>query len=209
MINATNNGGTDFKPIDAGNYPARCYSMIHIGHVKETILGKEKILNKVRVTWELPTELKVFKPENGEQPHVISKEFNLSMNEKATLRKFLEGWRGKGFSDDEAKSFDITKLLGIPCLLSVIHKTNTAGKIYAEISSVSAVPKGITVPTQINKSYEWNYENFDMIVFRELPDWLQAKMVTSEEYQRAVNPSEEQLTHEAVETTNGGDDLPF
>jgi hypothetical protein len=62
-INATNEG----KPrelIPAGNYVARCYQMIHIGSVTENIMGEEKQLNKVRIGWELPTELRVFKEEN-------------------------------------------------------------------------------------------------------------------------------------------------
>jgi len=209
MINATNTGGSDFKPIDAGTYPARCYSMIHIGTVKENFMGEDKMMNKVRITWELPTEMKVFNADKGEQPMAISKEFTLSMHEKSNLRKFLEGWRGKGFTEEEAKSFDITKLLGIPCMLSVIHKTSKAGKLYAEISSISAPMKGITVAPQINKSFEWNYDNFDIFVFNELPTWLQDKMKQSEEYKRAVNPSEEEIVHQSETTQGIEDNLPF
>ena len=81
-----------------------------------------KQVNKVRITWELPTELKVFNPDKGEQPQAISKEFTLSMHEKSSLRAFLTSWRGKGFTEDEAKAFDVTKLLGVPCMLSIVHE---------------------------------------------------------------------------------------
>jgi hypothetical protein len=47
---------------------------------------------------------------------VISKEFTLSMHEKSTLRQFLESWRGKAFTEKEALSFDVTALIGKPCL---------------------------------------------------------------------------------------------
>jgi hypothetical protein len=53
-INATNSG-VKKDPIASGNYAARCYQMIHIGTVSELILGEKKILNKVRIGWELPT----------------------------------------------------------------------------------------------------------------------------------------------------------
>ena len=56
-IIATSNGGTSYEPIPSGSYPARCYSMIHLGTIEENILGTVKKLNKVRITWELPTEL--------------------------------------------------------------------------------------------------------------------------------------------------------
>jgi len=105
-ILATNTGtGNNFEPIEAGSYPARCYSMIHIGTIKENFQGDEKTMNKVRITWELPTELKVFKEENGEQPHVVSKEFTLSLHEKATLRAFFKKLERQRFYRRRSKGF--------------------------------------------------------------------------------------------------------
>jgi len=92
-INATTNGNTPRELIPTGNYIARCYKMIHIGTVEEVILGDKKILNKVRIGWELPTELRVFNEEKGEQPLVIDKEFTLSLYEKSALRGVLKSWR--------------------------------------------------------------------------------------------------------------------
>lgn len=205
-IIATSNGSTNFEPIATGNYPARCYSMVHIGTVEENILGTLKKLNKVRITWELPTELKVFKEENGEQPCVISKEFTLSLHEKATLRSFLKNWRGKDFTDDEAKSFDIEKLVGAPCMLNITHKTKKDGSgVYAEIGSVSAMPKGFTCPDQVNPSFVFTYENFDGDKFNALPDFLKNKMVNSDEYKATFLPQETHVEQPQEEH----DDLPF
>jgi hypothetical protein len=207
MIKATNKGGSNYEPIAAGTYAARCYQMIHIGTTEENILGQVKKLNKVRITWELPTETKVFKEENGEQPHVISKEFTLSMNEKATLRKFLEGWRGKSFTEKEAESFDITVLLGKPCMLSIIHKQAKNGNTYAEISSVSSVPKGMNVPDQINPSKELNYDKFDWELFETLPDFIKDKMKQTDEFKFMMQPHETSMKA-SIEMDNDLD-LPF
>lgn len=202
MITATNSGGGDYTPVPAGTYVARCYSMIHIGTVEENIMGESKWLNKVRISWELPTETKVFKEENGEQPYVISKEFTLSMNEKANLRKFLEGWRGKGFTEDEAKAFDITVLLGKPCMLSVIHKTSKKGNIFAEISSCSALPKGLVCPDQINEMLELNYtDNWSNREYSKLPQFIKDKMSQSKEFKAMMNP-------EVIDMPNTGDEHP-
>lgn len=198
--------GTTYEPIPAGNYVARCYEMIHIGTVKETILGTEKILNKVRIGWELPTEKKVFKEENGEQPFVISKEFTLSMHEKATLRGFLKNWRSKDFTEDEAKSFDITKLIGVPCQLNIIHKVAKNGNTYAEIGNISMLMKGFECPAQINPSFEFNYDNFDEDAFNKMPDFIKDKMKSSIEYAAIHQPNDVQHidnSHDAM------DDLPF
>jgi hypothetical protein len=179
--------------------------MIHIGTVTENILGKEKSLNKVLIKWELPTELKEFKAGEGEKPYSLTKEFTLSLHEKATLRKFLESWRGKNFTEDEAKSFDVTKLLGVPCMLSVIHKTGGNGKTYAEIASVSQVVKGMTVPPQVNAKEELNYDNFDFNLFASQAEFIRKKIEASVEYKNLVNS----LESEPQVETGINDDLPF
>lgn len=207
-IIATSNGsGANFEPIEAGSYVARCYSMVHIGTIEETIMGATKKLNKVRVTWELPTELKVFKEENGEQPQVISKEFTLSLHEKATLRAFLKNWRGQDFTDEEAKSFDITKLIGVPCMLNITHKAKKDGSgFYAEIGSVSRLPKGLTCPEQINESFVFTYSDYSLDKFNSLPEYLRNKMINSDEYKALFNPAEVKVEHGREEEH---DDLPF
>lgn len=198
------NTGASRELIPTGNYIARCYSMIHLGTKKENILGAEKILNKVRITWELPTETKVFSEDKGEQPFVISKEYTLSMHEKANLRKDLESWRGKGFTDDEAKSFDITKLLGIPCMINVIHKVSKSGTEYATISAISGMPKGTQCPDPYNQPFEWNFEDkFDVDILDTLPDFIKDRIKESDEYKNKQNP--ESVFDEA----NEDDDLPF
>lgn len=215
-INATNNGQPR-ELIPAGNYVARCYQMIHIGTVEEVIQGTPKILNKVRIGWELPTETKVFKEENGEQPRVISKEFTLSMNEKSNLRKVLASWRGKDFTEAEAKSFDITKLIGAPCMLNLIHKPSKDGtKTYEEISSITPMPKGFECPAQVNVTQIWDYDNPDMELFRHLPDFITDKIKKSLEWV-AVEASFNQVVDteaqfNAVQESAPAetpDDLPF
>jgi len=208
-IIATSNGSGNFEPIPSGSYAARCYSMIHIGTIEENIMGTTKKLNKVRITWELPTELKVFKEENGEQPHVISKEFTLSLHEKSTLRAFLKNWRGKDFTEDEAKAFDIERLIGVPCMLNITHKARKDGSgVYAEIGSISAMPKGLVCPEQINPSFVWTYENFDSVKFGLLPDYLKSKMINSDEYKIAVSGGQE-LESPASHVDIEDDGLPF
>jgi len=205
-ITATSQGGGHYEPVPEGNYIARCYQMIHIGTVMDTFQGENKLTNKVRVTWELPTECKSFKDGEPERPYSIGKDFTLSLNEKATLRKFLESWRGKAFSEAEARSFDVTKLIGAPCMLNVIHKTSKTGKLYAEIAGVAKMPKGIECPDQVNETFVFHYEPFEQWRFDTLPDWMKDKVRSSLEYQAAVNPSH---TVAAPSVESADDDLPF
>lgn len=208
-INATNS----FTPREltpAGNYVARCYSMIEIGTVKTEYKGQAKILHKVRVTWELPYEMKVFNEEKGPQPLVISKEYTLSMADKATLRHDLQSWRGKAFTEQEAKSFDITKLIGATCMINLVHKPSKSdpSKIYEEITAITPLPKGMVCPEQINPTFILSFDEWDEAKFEKLPTFIQEKIKSSAEYQKMFDPNQEVKVDQAA-TVNDIDDLPF
>lgn len=200
------NTGTKREPIPQGNYVARCYQMIEIGTVQEEYEGQKRILRKVRFGWELPTELRVFNEEKGEQPMVISNEYTVSMHEKAKLRALLQSWRGKVFTEEEAKSFDLTKLLGVPCMLNIIHKETPNGT-YANIASISPLPKGMECPKQINETFVLSYDTFDYGKYMLLPDFIKTKMQSSLEFQALNSPE-----HHAVDEPQSNEiiqDLPF
>jgi hypothetical protein len=213
QILASSTGGSNYEPIAAGTYVARCYSMVHLGTIKESYMGEEKYVNKVRLTFELPTELKVFKEENGEQPQVISKEFTLSLGDKSNLRAFLNSWRGKALTEDECKSFDIAVLAGKACTLSIIHKTSKAsGKTYAEIASIGGVMKGMDVPAIMNPEMVFSVNNFDQVAFDSFPDFIKEKIESSNEYQQILKSGPANLSQEPeVQASDliDEDDLPW
>jgi hypothetical protein len=191
-IIATNKGGeSNYTLIPAGNHIARCYSMVELGTLTETILGQEKQVHKIRLTFELPDELRVFNADKGEQPCVISKEFTLSMNEKSNLRAFLKSWRGKDFTEEEAASFDVTKLLGVPCLLNIIHKPSKKdpSRIYDEIASATPLMKNMTCPPQVNSNFEFSLQEWNPNHFELLPEFLKEKVRSSKEYKAMFAPA--------------------
>lgn len=211
-INATN----ESKPrelIPAGNYIARCYKMIHIGTVETLYMGQTKQQNKVRIGFELPLELKVFKPENGEQPLVIEKEYTLSMYDKSTLRKDLASWRGKQFTDAEAEKFDITALIGKACMLNIIHTPSKKdpSKMYEQIASISPMAKGTTCPDQINPTFILSYDDWSDERFKSLPEFIRKQMIDSIEYKAMENPQHTEVGNSEFRVADNADDdqLPF
>lgn len=200
-INATASSFEKKELIPASNYVARCYMMIHIGTITEVINGKPVLLNKVRIGWELPTEQRVFSEEKGEQPFAIYKEYTLSMYDKSNLRKTLASWRGKDFSEEEAKCFDITKLLGVTCMLNIIHKPSKDGtRMYEEIGSVSPMPKGFDCPPQINSNIVLEYDNFNYSIYNSLPNFIKEKINKSKEYIEMNNKQEILIQNELNDT---------
>lgn len=181
-IIATNKGGTSLPLIAAGTYPARCYSMVYIGAVPTSFQGTESIKERIRVTWELPTEMHVFKEGEPAMPRVISKEYTLSLHENATLRHQLKAWRGKDFTNEEAAKFNIAKLVGKTCTLTIGHKTGKDGNTYVEITGIGPYMKGMPEYRQFNPSFILTYQNWDWDAFNSLPKFIREKMETSKEY---------------------------
>ena len=181
-IIAKSKGHTERTLAPIGNHLARCVKMIHIGTSEENIQGTVKKLNKVKLSWELPDETHVFKEEKGAEPFMVSKEYTLSMSDRANLRKDLESWRGQGFTDKQAEEFDITVLLGIPCMINVIHKTaKTSGNNYVVVSSITPLPKRVECPEQVVPSFEFNYDD-KFSNFENLDEWTQNKIKETDEY---------------------------
>jgi hypothetical protein len=200
--------GGDFMQVEPGTYVARCYSMIEIGTVEIEWKGDKKKQHKVSITWELPTETAIFHEEKGPEPFVVSKKYTLSMHEKSNLRKDLESWRGKGYTDKEAEKVDITKLIGQPCLLSVIQqpRPDDNSKTYTAITSITKMMKGQECPDQINPTRILSYDEFNWEVFDSLSDYMKEQIRSSDEYKRMQEPTQ-------VRTEETGNDelsdLPF
>jgi len=186
--------------IPSGSYPARCISMIDIGTIPTEYQGEKKMRALIRLKFELPTVTKVFNPDKGEQPFVIERQFTKSLHEKSALRPFLDNWRGTALTEDECLSFDLSSLLGVSCLLSVVHN-QVGDKTYANIGGISTLPEGLECPNQFNNSFIWDYVdnyNEDAVTSENnfIPAWLQEMIKSSSEW-RMKNDTEE------------SNDLPF
>ena len=173
--------------VEAGSYPARIYQMIQIGNVAGF---QGQIQNKVRIGFELPTELKVFKEENGEQPRVISQEYTLSFHEKSKLRKVIEACEPNALKiaeDGFLEEFNIEALIGKECLITIAHKASKEGNQFAYIDSVTRLPKGMICPKAINTPVILSYDNWNQEIFDKQPDFIKEKIKSSQEYQRMIN----------------------
>ena len=146
-IYATDNGGgDDFKLVTPGMHPAVCDMMVDLGlQEQKSPLYGDSIKHQVYIRWQIPGELLEYEKDGQkiEGPMTIGSYYTLSLNEKATLRKHLQGWRGKEFSAEEAAKFDISAVLGKPCTLNVIHKTGNDGKVRAKVEGVGPPMKGV------------------------------------------------------------------
>ena len=183
MIIASAGTQREFHLVPAGTHQGVCYAIWDVGLQKTTFQGKDKIQHKVIVSFEVQ-ELIPTGEYQGKRM-TISKRYTLSLSDKANLRKDLEGWRGRAFTETELKGFDIEKLIGVNCMLSVVHNT-TGDRTYANTSSISKLMKGLEPMIPENGT--------------DAPEWI--KKVR----EKAVDPEAEEP--EAAVEDDGGD-VPF
>jgi hypothetical protein len=177
-LTVTNTGGGSYHLIDAGMHPARCYAVVDLGTQESPYGTKQQIL----IMWELPEEKHVFTEEKGPESAVLSKFFTASLNEKANLTAALQSWRGKPFTEEELKGFDLHAVIKAPCLLNVIHKTNQSGEIRANIDSVAPAMKGQVVPEGDLEPVYYEIEDLAGGDYDKLPQWIKLKLNDSAEF---------------------------
>ena len=175
-VNAGNGGGGDFEQCPAGSFAARCYQIIDLGHQTFEWKGEAKVAPKVRITWELNEMM------SDGRPFSISREYTASIGDKANLRKDLEAWRGRPFSAEELRNFSLENVLGAPCLLGIVHKpSKDNSKVYANVGSIMALPKGMPSPELVNPAVKFDIGTFDQKVFDGLSSYVQKKILMSKE----------------------------
>jgi len=179
-IMATDSGGSDFKLAEPGNHVAVCTLVADLGrqNIKSEKYG-DSVKKQVYIRWELTDEPFEWQDkETGETRKgmmSLGKTYTLSLGDKAKLREHLESWRGRPFTEEERKGFDISKLAGVPCLINVNHATGSNdGKTRAVIQAVTPLLKGMEVPKPSETPYVFDDENNGNYAL--LPEWLRKKV---------------------------------
>ena len=193
--------GGDFTPLPAGTHIARCFAVISLG-TQPSNNPQFPPAFKVMLMWEVPDE--TVDMQGVATPMTISKEYTLSLNEKANLRRDLQSWRGKEFTAKELEGFDVANVCGAACMLSVIHKKSAKGSDYATVASISAMAKSVKCGEPFHKYIKFEIENGRNQVFDSLLDWIKKKIEACEEWKRPTAPP--QGSAETPPEDDGGDD---
>lgn len=171
----------EFKIAPTGSHLARLYRIIDLGTQKSEYMGKVNMLRKVKFFWELHGD--DLKTDDG-KPLIQTRNYTLSLGDKASLRKDLESWRGKSFTDDELRGFDISKLLDKWCMVTVQHRTANNGNVYADAVAITPVPAIVQkagVPQGVNPCVLFDLQKFDQEVFDSLSQGLKDQIMQSAE----------------------------
>jgi hypothetical protein len=155
----------------AGTYGAVCIKVIDLGTQPVVWEGDTKYQRKVFIQWELDEQME------DKRPFVTGRKFTVSMHEKATLRAFLKGWRGRDFTDEEMRGFNPMKLIGAPCMLSLVQ----AGD-YVNVASAAKLPKGMTPLKPTNPTVYFSLDDFDQKIYGGLSNKMKEDIASSPEF---------------------------
>lgn len=136
-----------FVPCPAGVYPAVCVDVVDEGVKLSPFKDKDgnaKMVHKISLVWQVSKLM-----ENGKRFSIrawFTNSLYSGNGKKAKLRDTLDSW-GIELTDAQglgAEPFDLESLIGLPCLLNVVHNKSQDGtKTYANVGSIMPLPDGM------------------------------------------------------------------
>jgi hypothetical protein len=216
--------GGNFERCPSGMHLARCYRIVDLGTQKSEYMEQVKFLHKITLSWEIhgiADDGSAIKMKDG-RPYGIFKNYTLSWSEKANLRLDLQSWRGKPFTQEEMRKFDLKAVLGAWCMLNVIDRAGKDGNMYSNIAGVTPVPAMIKqngLPAAANPNELFKIDAPDMEMFNKFSENLKAKISSSPEWQKLNGKKSDdgdQYQRDAIASANSrqpasdeDDDIPF
>lgn len=180
-------GEGNFIQVPTGMHLARCYRIIDLGTQKTEYMGQVRYLPKVMLQFEIHSENDKGEPlvTTEGKPLILSKTYTASNNERSSLIKDLQTWRGKEFTDTERRNASIISVIGQWGMINVVE-TEGNGRTYTNISSINPVPAAIKkngLPNGVNQEVIFNLDNFDQSIFDSLSEGIQNKIKQSSEWE--------------------------
>jgi hypothetical protein len=130
-------GDGDFILAPEGTSAAVLTVLAYLGKHQSTWQGQQRVRELVGLAWELaePAE------EDG-RALSVTEVLTASLNEKAKLYSRVLALTG---GREPPEGFDLEKLLGRGAIVTVVHEVRD-GKTWANVSNVSALPRGMPPP---------------------------------------------------------------
>lgn len=207
---------TQYERPAPGSHLGVCVAVIDLGTQPKTFQGVVGHERQVRLTFELPNEKMEgkYNPKDKGKPFLVSRSFKQSLHVKANLRKFLEGWRGRAFKQEELEGVDPRKFLGVPCRLNIIESEDGQ---YTNIDSVSPLGKGEKKPKAATPHtfFSLDPEEYSQETYEGLSEGLRKKIGESPEFAALTGNSPGEGSQSDAPDPEGdaspgdGDDVPF
>lgn len=177
------------KLLEPWKYDATLYWIIDCGTQEVTYEWETKQQRKVLFLFELHDEKVTYKDKDTDQevtwPKIKSKIYTLSMNERSSLYKDINGRTGK----PPAENFDLLSLINKKCELKIIQKE---GKNWVMYENIASIDMSNHTKEKENESITFQLDNFNQEDFENLYDRIQDMIKKSPEYKKAQDQQEKE-----------------
>lgn len=112
------------EPCPEGKTPMVCVDIFRTDPEEATYDGVTKLYEKVMFVFQAFPE-DGSRDSNG-KPFQVERKFTWSLDPQSKLRPFLEHWRGRDFTQEELKRFDLLKCKGVSAWGYIVHNTRFA-----------------------------------------------------------------------------------
>jgi hypothetical protein len=129
---------TSFVPAPVGTYAATCVDVEDLGMQPNHFKPGEQVHN-IRLCWQIAERM----PDG--RPYLASRLYRLSLHPQSALRQHIDTWNG-ALTPAQLQGFDVETLIGRSCLVSIIHNVKPDGRVFANVDTVLALPKGMAAP---------------------------------------------------------------
>lgn len=185
------------EPIPADVYDAVCVTLVGIGTQKTQFGSKQQLY----LGWEIPDVIREFENEDGsvdkKRAIIHSRKLAVGLggaNKPTLLSKFLTGWRGKPFTEEEKRGFDVKNVVRKSCRLNITNDqaADGSGKIYDGVDSVLTAknqiePEAEIIYFDINEHDSLLSADNEMSGWPPSMKWIADKVRESEEYQALLS----------------------
>jgi hypothetical protein len=207
LISTTqSNSNKEFKNAPPGSHLGRLYKIVDLGTQQGEWEGKATFARKMIFYFELHGDDDKGLPlvNDDGKPLIVTKYYNASLGEKATLRKHLQTWLNLDFSK-MPEGFKVENILGKFAMINVTTYQKD-GKTRASVEGLSAVPAIVVkhgLPDGFNDISMFDLNKFDSAKFDGLSDSIKKMIMSSPEYRALTD------TKPAASNEFGDDDIPF
>lgn len=134
--------GGSFEPHPEGQYAVVCVDVVNLGvRVEQFQGGEPREAHKAALVFVSGER------QDNRDLVIVTLEMTLSMHEKANMRQFLESWRGRSYTPEQAEAgVPLHKLQGQVALASIEHVVTRRGRRFAKIRSIAPLPKSMEPP---------------------------------------------------------------
>ena len=166
-------------PVPPGTHPCVCFGVVDFGDQLNKIANKYQ--RRIRFLWEVSDVM-----DSEGKPRELSREFTATFDKRGSLRGFLTGWLGIPDSEEALGELEVFNLIGVPGFMTVV--LNETGE-FSNITALSPLVAGYPAPQATRPPIRWDMEQWNDAVFNALPEWIQARIKLSTQYQKEHPPT--------------------